>query len=142
MLFAALSVFAYSENRFSEDIARDFERAQALGDAGNEENAKTSWRDFIRRYPNHHLTDDAYYNLAELYQRQARYGDAVELYKKVYTFPESQRAAEAALAIGLCLVKLNKMREARTQWRAVERRFPKTKAAKEASTLLLGTKEP
>jgi N-acetylmuramoyl-L-alanine amidase len=51
-------------------------------DLGDPENAKTTFEDFLRRYPRHHLTDDARQALNEIAQEAARKDEAARKQKE------------------------------------------------------------
>jgi tol-pal system protein YbgF len=70
---------------------------------------------FTKDYPNHPLIPNAYYWIAEISYDHLNFGKASEQFEKVVTmFPTSKKAPEALVKEALCLMKLNKKKEART----------------------------
>ena len=124
----------------SQDATRDFERAEALLKAGSEDQALISYTDFLRRYPGHARQDDAQYAIAEIFFRKRNYAQALKEYRKIYRTPESSsdRWPDATLRSGDCLAKLGLNAQARVEWSAVVRRFPRSEAARAASAQLAG----
>ena len=116
------------------DAARDFERAESLVKSGHEDQALLSFADFLRRYPGHEKVDDAQFEIAEIYFQKRNYSQALTEYRKVFRIPESSSNywADATLRAGDCLEKMGYLPQARVEWSAVVRRFPRTTAAQTA----------
>jgi TolA-binding protein len=102
-----------------------------------EDQAQQSWIDFLRRYPSHPKTDEAYYYLGEIYFRKGQFKEANIELARVFLFPSSAKLAEAAVLIGESYQKNHQEKEARIYWQSVLRRFPKTPMASKARNLLL-----
>lgn len=123
-----------------QDAKRDFERATALLQNGQESQALVSFTDFLRRYPEHKLVGDAQFFIGEIFYRQRKYAEALHELQKVKDLLKggSQRTPDAFVKIGECHLKLGKTDRARIEWNAVKRRFPGTAAALQADVLLKG----
>jgi TolA-binding protein len=80
---------------------------------------------------------EALYRIAESYQNEAALPEAVAAFQAVIDqFGESTWAPWSMLRQGECFATLGKKSEARLFWEDVIRKYPKSKAAKEAKTLL------
>ena len=60
-----------------------YDKAEAALRAGEADEAEAYWRDMVRRYPEHALTDLALYDLAQLAARRGRHGQALGYVKSV-----------------------------------------------------------
>jgi TolA-binding protein len=124
----------------ASDVQRDFARAQTLMQAGKEDDALVSFSDFLRRYPNDALSDDAQFAIGDLYFRRRKFDVALREFRKVldYGITKSDRIADAGVRMGECFVQLREPERAQIEWEAVRRRFPKTEAAARAGLLVAG----
>lgn len=91
--------------------------------------AESSFRDFLRKYPNERQVAEAHYWLGEsLFQRQ-RYRDAAESFLTVSTkFDKSPKAPEALLRLGQSLASLQEREAACATYNEVARKFPNSSA--------------
>lgn len=123
------------------DMQKDFERAQNLLNTGRETLALNSYLDFLRRYPQSLLAAEAQYAIGEIAHRQRNYTGALIELRKVSDLPdlrEKKATAKASLLMGDCLLRLGHPREAKIEWDAVLRRFPKGPEAERAQIFLSG----
>lgn len=129
-----------SAKDLAADAKRDFDRANALLEKGEESQALISYTDFLRRYPRHALVGDAQYALGEVLFRQRRYRQALDEYLKVKDVMngKSPKIPFAYLRIGECHQRLGDTERAKIEWNAVIRRFPETPAAEKARIFLKG----
>ncbi|NCN26635.1 tetratricopeptide repeat protein [bacterium] len=137
LLLFAMHTSAEVSSSLDTDVQRDFDRAKKLSVDGFEEKAKISWMDFLRRYPSHGLSDNAHFHLGEIYQRQELFEQAILEFRKVFSDKRSDMRPQAALEMGNCLKKMNNPREAKIQWAAIVRVYPKSSAAAQAKLRLL-----
>jgi TolA-binding protein len=139
---AATTVVLFARGKNDEDALKDFRRIDILMETGRENEAIVSVSDFLRRYPEHHLADDAQFAMGEIYFRMRDFKRAILEFQKVARNHKSRsdRIAETGLRLGECWKNLNENEKARIEWEAVVRRFENSKAAQEARIHLMGEK--
>lgn len=87
--------------------------------------AEAAFRDFIRRYPNGTLTDNAYYWLGESHYVREQYAEAAAEFARGFrSAPDKQKAPDILLKLGLSLVALGKNDDACEAFRRLGLDFP------------------
>ncbi len=83
------------------------------------------YRDFLARYPNADLADNAEYGLGECFFAEAAFDSAAVAYAQVGArWPKGDRAAAALYKLGLCQERLGRAAEARRSFQELINRFP------------------
>ncbi len=83
------------------------------------------FKDFIDRYPQHPLADNASYWLAECFYAKSDFAGAVFLFKKMIAeYPRGNKVPDALLKIGYSYLFLNKPRDAKPFLERVIREYP------------------
>ena len=101
--------------------------------------ARAYYERFLRDFPEDANTAEARYPLAETYYNEGDFKKAILLFEEVVSkHPTSQWAPWAMVRQGECFDKLGQRANAELFWQDVIDRYPRTKAAKEAKTLLGG----
>ncbi len=101
------------------DLAAGFLRQGQYGDA------ETGFRNFVTKYPKNRLVADATFNLGETYLQRNRPREAAEQYLKVSSdFPNSARAPEAMLRLGIALGTLNAHEQSCATFQEISRKYP------------------
>ncbi len=86
--------------------------------------------DFVTKYPDHDLTDNAYYWIGECYYSMKRYTDAAENFEKVVVgFPDRDKVPDAMLKLGYSYAELGKKEKAEEVLRDLISIYPKSPAA-------------
>ncbi len=81
-----------------------FTAAEALRTSGQPLQARQAFADFVRRYPDSDLTDDALLALGHISATLEQYAQAVPYYRSLLErFPRSERVPEAHLGLGVAL---------------------------------------
>ena len=81
-----------------------FTAAEALRTSGQSLQARQAFADFVRRYPDSDLTDDALLALGHISATLEQYAQAVPYYRSLLErFPRSERVPEAHLGLGVAL---------------------------------------
>ena len=81
-----------------------FTAAEALRTSGQPLQARQAFADFVRRYPNSDLTDDALLALGHISATLEQYEQALTYYRfLLQRFPRSERVPEAHLGLGVAL---------------------------------------
>lgn len=98
--------------------------------AGDYVSASRDFRTFIKQYPNHALTPNAWYWLGESYYVTMNYPVALESFQKLLSqFPQSEKAPDALLKVGYSELELKRVAEAKATLTKVTSKYPGSKAA-------------
>ena len=107
--------------------------------------ARAKARDFLSRYPDDPLADNARYWLGESYYARGDYPRAAETFFEAYEKNKTgPKAPDTLLKLGMALGNLDKKKEACASFRELSRAFPnaaapiKDKAAQESRRLGCG----
>ena len=85
------------------------------------------YRDYLRRFPDTDLADNAQYGAGECFFAQARFDSALVEYKQVGTrWPNGDRAPAALYKVGLCQERLGRKDEAKQTFEDLVKRFPQS----------------
>lgn len=106
--------------------------AEALYESGftdireqNFEAAEAKFTQFMKAYPSHPLAGNAQYWLAETHYVRGDYRQSAKMFAKGYQdFPQSQKAADSLLKLGLSLGKLGKKEDACLTLQQLQKEFP------------------
>jgi tol-pal system protein YbgF len=89
--------------------------------------ALASYRDFLRRFPDSELADNAQYGAGECFFAQARFDSALVEYARVgAAWGQGDRAPAALYKVGLCEDRLGRAADARRTFEELVRRFPQS----------------
>lgn len=98
--------------------------------AGDYVQASREFRSFIKQYPNHPLTPNAWYWLGESYYVTTNYPVALESFQQLLSqFPQSEKAPDALLKVGYSQLELKQNAAAKTTLTQVTTKYPGSKAA-------------
>jgi tol-pal system protein YbgF len=102
-----------------------YQRAYNILSKGDIEAAQIAFKTFIKDYPDHNLTSNAYYWLGQTFYVRQNYNDAaitfVEGYKK---FPKGSKAADQLFKLAISLDALKKITDACTTFKKLDQEFP------------------
>jgi tol-pal system protein YbgF len=105
--------------------------------AGQYAQAIKGFQEYLARYPQSPLSDNAQYWLGEAFYVTRDYPQALSAFTRVSTqWPESRKLADALVKRGFTLFEMNRLAEARTALNDVAKRFPGTEAARLAAERL------
>ena len=114
-----------------------YEKACAAYDEQDYEKALSLFGNFLERYPDHELADNAQYWLGEIYYDMKDYPRAIRAFMGVATrYGEENKAPDALLKIGYTYVVLNDLVKARMFLRQVIEDYPLTEAGAKARAKL------
>ncbi|GEM_PF-5198001 len=83
------------------------------------------FKEFIDRYPQHSLADNASYWLAECFYAKSDFAGAVFLFKKMLNeYPQGNKVPDALLKIGYSYLFLNKPQDAKPFLERAAREYP------------------
>jgi tol-pal system protein YbgF len=121
---------------------QDYDAAFNLMKQGFYERAAKGFRDFLAKYPQSALRDNARYWLGEAYYVARNYRQSLEEFGKLMSdHPKSPKLPDAMLKTGYCYYELGEWAKARANLNQVIARYPGTPAAKSAEQRLAKMKK-
>jgi tol-pal system protein YbgF len=121
---------------------KDYDAAFNLMKQGFYERAAKGFRDFLAKYPQSNLRDNARYWLGEAYYVARNFRQALEEFGKLMTdYPASPKVQDAMLKTGYIHYELGEWAKARENLNQVIARYPGTPAAKSAEQRLAKMKK-
>jgi len=121
---------------------QDYDAAFNLMKQGFYERAAKGFRDFLAKYPQSALRDNARYWLGEAYYVARNYRQSLEEFGKLMNdHPKSPKLPDAMLKTGYCYYELGEWAKARANLNQVVARYPGTPAAKSAEQRLAKMKK-
>jgi tol-pal system protein YbgF len=97
---------------------------------GNNDLARQGFREFLAKYGQSELADDAAYDLADLDYADKLYADALAQFQAVLTrYPRSELAPSASLKIGYCQLEMGRTEEGRKALEQLIDRYPSSEEA-------------
>jgi len=119
------------------DPAHAYKVAYDLLRAGQHDAAAERLRAFVKRFPHHDFADNAQYWLGEAYYDRKRYAEAaLEFRTTVEKFPSGNKAPDALVKLGYCLLAMGEQQKGREVLARVSETYPNTEAARLASDRL------
>ena len=110
-----------------------FASAKALYDAGKYRESRNHLKEFIKKYPSHELTDDAYILLGDAYFKLNNYFEAIILFNDVRKkFPKSDLVPEALFKLGKAHYSIKACPEGRAFFSSLLRHFRSSPFVKQA----------
>ncbi len=99
--------------------------------------ALQGFQQFLEKFPQTDLSDNAQYWIAEVYYAQKDIQKAIENFKKVIeNYPKGDKVPAALLKLGYCYLTLDNQAEGKRYLRAVIERFPNSEEARLARNRL------
>ena len=100
-------------------------------------NAADDFSSFITAFPDHHLTDNAYYWLGECHYSQGSYEQAILLFKSlVKKYPKSPKVPDALLKTGYAYLATDDTNRAHHYLKQVIKKYPFSDASEKAEDRL------
>ena len=97
----------------------------SLAKLENRERAEILLEEFLLFFPEGELSDDAFFQLGEIYFEEGRYREALERYEKIVeNYPDSDKAAIAQLMIGHSLFRSGQLSQAEAEYKKVSENYP------------------
>jgi tol-pal system protein YbgF len=115
----------------------NYQAAFELLQDGRYDESANAFREFLRRFPDSDMADNAQYWLAETAYVTRNFEDALEKFQRVISeYPTSRKIPDALLKIGYCNYELNRWPQARDALQQVAAEYGETTAARLASQRL------
>lgn len=126
-------VLAPAATATSAQEQKDYDAAFGLMKQGNYDRAAKGFHEFIVKYPQSSLRDNAHYWLGEAYYVARNYHQSLDEFSKVAgDNSKSEKAPDALLKIGYSYYELGNWAKARENLNHVITRYPRTSTAKSA----------
>lgn len=110
---------------------------------GDAEGARKKFETFLKQYPNTELSGHAQFWIGETYYQKKDYEKAILEYEKAITkYPEGSKVPAALYKQGLAFLELGDKTNARSLFRRVIERFPRSEQAEMAKKRLEAMKQP
>jgi tol-pal system protein YbgF len=121
-----------------ETVSLSPDSPEALYERSNESllrrqfsDAEAGFRTFIEKFPDHSLAGSAQYWLGETYYAQSDFRQAAQAFLRGYKqYPQSRRAADSLLKLGISLDRLGQKQQACASYDAVSSEYPKAVEAR------------
>ena len=102
-----------------------YQRAYNILSKGNYEASEVAFKTFIKDYPDHNLTSNAYYWLGQTFFVRKNYQIAATTFAAGYIkFPKGSKAADQLFKLGISLNSLNKNMDACATFKKLDKEFP------------------
>ncbi len=102
-----------------------YQRAYNILSKGDIEAARVAFKAFIKDYPDHTLTSNAYYWLGQTFYVRQYYQNAATTFAEGYLkFPEGSKAADQLFKLAISLDLLKKTTEACATFKKLDEEFP------------------
>jgi tol-pal system protein YbgF len=122
---------------------QEYEKAYTAYEEHRYDEALTLFKDFLQRYPNHDLADNAQYWIGEIYYDLEDYGSAILAFKGVVTrYAEENKTPDALLKIGYTYIASDDPSNARIFLKRVINNYPFSEVASKARAKLKELKNP
>ncbi|WP_035240904.1 tol-pal system protein YbgF [Desulfobacter vibrioformis] len=122
------------------DPVKLYNKGRALLLERNISTARTLFSDFVRKYPDHELADNALYWLGECSYTTGEYEKAAEIFKTlVLTYPKGSKVPDALLKTGYAYMSMDDVNQANHYFKQVITRYPFSLAADKAQQKLSQT---
>jgi len=116
---------------------REYEEAYAVYEEQRYDEALTLFKEFLERYPQHHLADNALYWIGEIYYDMRNYANAILAFKEVVThYTEENKTPDALLKIGYTYIALDDPSNARIFLKRLINNYPLSQAESKARAKL------
>ncbi len=105
---------------------KEYDEAYALLKKAQYETAQIALEDFLKKYPTDKLAGNAQYWLGETYYVRGQFEQAAVVFAEgVQKYKSSVKGADSLLKLGMSMARLNKIKEACSAFKNLEKEFPK-----------------
>lgn len=125
------SARAASRDSITMDPDEAFRAASSDYAAGRYGLARTAMTEYLRRYPDTEVSDEAQYMIGESAYNTGDFRGAIEAYRKVVqNYPKGNQVAKALLKAGMASARISDVPASKQYYRMVIQRFPKSDEAR------------
>lgn len=126
----AKEVTEKKEERADNPILSLYNKGYEMYNSSKYPQAISIFREFLQKYPNDALADNAQYWIAESYYAQKMFDKAIAEFKKVEKYPDGNKIADAYLKIVYSYTELGKKKEAEKWKSLLLKKYKDSEAAK------------
>jgi tol-pal system protein YbgF len=128
---------AQQQTGVDDTVQREYDRAYGAYADRRYAEALSLFNDFLKRYPDHQLADNAQYWLGEIHYDMGDYATAILTFKDVVTrYTDHAKAPDALLKIGYAYIALDDVSNARMFLKRVINNYPLSAAESKARAKL------
>ena len=113
-----------------------YQKARAAFEARDYQTALSLFQSLIASNPNHPLADNAQYWIGECHYALKKYDAAIMDFQKVFTFPNSNKMADAQFKLVLCYLRKGEVEKAREEFQRLRSEFPNSPYVSRAEAIL------
>ncbi len=113
-----------------------YQKAREAFEARNYQTALALFQSLIASNPNHPLADNAQYWIGECHYALRKYDAAIMDFQKVFTFPNSNKMADAQFKLVLCYLRKGDVNKAREEYQRLRSEFPNSPYVGRAEAIL------
>ncbi len=118
------------DTAIAPEVQAEYDKARAVFSTEKFDDAMKLFTEFIKKYPDTELTDNAQFWVAECYYKQKEFDKAILEYDKmVTTYPDSDKIPSALLKEGFSFLLLNYKDEAINILKKLVKEYPDTNQA-------------
>ncbi len=118
------------------DASKQYSHTYQLYLQGHFEKSEQGFKDFIQKYPDHTYTDNAYFWIANGFDKKSDCKNANAYYDKlIINFPNGNKVPEALLQAAICHLKLSEKEMAQKKILQLESQFPESLASQKAKEI-------
>jgi tol-pal system protein YbgF len=120
----------------SSEYEATYQQAREAFEARDYNTALNLFQSLIASNPNHPLADNAQYWIGECHYALRKYDAAIIDFQKVFTFPNSNKLADAQFKLVLCYLKKGEPEKAREEFQRLQTEFPNSPYVQRAQAIL------
>ena len=120
----------------SGEYEATYQKARAAFEARDYQTALSLFQSLIASNPNHPLADNAQYWIGECHYALRKYDAAIMDFQKVFTFPNSNKLADAQFKLVLCYLRKGEVDKAREEFQQLRSQFPNSPYVARAEAIL------
>ncbi len=123
-------------NVAATDYEATYQQAREDFESKDYTNALSLFQSLIASNPNHPLADNAQYWIGECHYALRQYNAAIMDFQKVFTFPNSNKLADAQFKLVLCYLRKGEVDKAREEFQSLRTQFPNSPYVNRAESIL------
>ncbi len=120
----------------SGDYEQIYQQARQAFESRDYQTALSLFQSLLTKNANHPLADNAQYWIGECHYALRQYDAAILDFQKVFTFPNSNKAADAQFKLVLCYLKKGDLEKAREEFERLRSDYPDSPYVNRATEIL------
>jgi TolA-binding protein len=115
---------------------RKYRQAQSFFNSAQYLNAVVAFKEALKAAANGKFADNCQYWIGECYFKLGQYAYAIANYKKVFSYPQTDKADDAQMRIAVCYSRLGDNEQAVVEFKNLLQNYPQSEYADEARKTL------